>query len=157
LIRYSQAKEVADMQTEELLTGAESIVRAKFPDGIKGMVSEVYMRTSFGGWICKPYMVRSKKQSAANARVVALMIAAMEHHGILVGVVQVSSGWIVEGSPLLPVLDPQQHPARKEILLFNGRGPHGPRIRVYEVTRKGKHKLPSRLVGAFAMYPEGRE
>ena len=147
------------MQTEELLTGVECIVRAKFPEGIKGMVSEVYLRTSFGGWICRPYMVRSKKQSEVNARVVSLMVSAMEQHGILVGVVQVSSGWIVEGSLGEPVLDPQRHPARKEILMFNGKGPHGPRIRVYEVTRKGKYKLPSRLVGAFAMYPneQGRE
>ena len=141
------------MQTEELLNRAEAIVKHKFPTGIVGMVSEVYILTTNGDWLCRPYMTRSKRQSRINMAQANLMIAALNLHHALLGVVQVSSGWIVEGALGEPVYDPQMHPKRKEILLFQGKGPRGPRIRIYKVVKKGRRKLVSTLIGAFAEYP----
>jgi len=146
------------MLTEELLNKSELHVKKKFPNGIKGVVSEIHICTQYG-WIERPFACRSKVQSEINRRTAVNTIAALRQHGLLIGVVQVTSGWIVEGSLNGPAVDPQHHPARKEILMFNGTGPHGCRVRVYEVTKHGRRKLPSRLVGTFDQYPseQGRE
>ena len=144
------------MRTEELLNQVEMILRTKHPNGIVGLISEVYLLPTAGPWVCRPYTARNATATRANIIAVNSMIAVLSASHMLTGVVQVSSAWIIGGN----IIDVAHKPGRKEVLVISGRGPAGPRVRVYGFTKKGKYKLPSKLVGTFDMmnpHEEGGE
>jgi hypothetical protein len=142
------------MYTEELITKAETIVLAKHPRGIVGQVSEIYILTTLGTWVCRPFMVKDKEQSRVNGAIVRELIRALHNHRALSGVVQVSTGWIIPGLPPTErVPNPLKYKNREEVLLFNGNGETGAKIRVYKLKKVGRLKLASTLMGTFDDLP----
>jgi hypothetical protein len=138
------------MITEDLLLKAEALVRAKHPRGIVGQVSEIYILTTAGEWLTRPWVVKDKEQSRMNSCIIRLMIHALSVRRHLAGVVQVSTGWIIPGLPPTTIIkNPLKCKNREEVLLFNGRAQTGPKVRVYKLMRKGRLKLAHKLVGTF--------
>jgi hypothetical protein len=114
----------------------------------------VYILTVDGRWLCRPFVVRNKRQTIVNAGRVKMVLHELSQHKLVGGVVQVSTGWSIKGlKPTDVVANPIKYKARKEILLFNGHGTDGAKVRVYELSRKGRLKLASRLIGTFPSKP----
>jgi hypothetical protein len=126
------------MHTEELLNAVETLVLTKNPEGFTALQSEVYILPVLGTWICRPYMTKNKIQTRANAAEVKRIIAELDEQHRLCGVVQVSSGWSAD-----------EDGNKQEVLLFNGSGPYGKRVRIYKVVKKGRLKKVAGLMGAF--------
>jgi len=134
------------MFTEELLTKAEKFVLAKSPGGIADLVSEVYILTRSGNWVCRPYMVKDPVRSQENAVVVKRLLKSLTEYRLLCGVVQVSSGWMM-GRRL--TVAPEKQLGSKEVLLFRGRGAHGTRTRVYELGKVSGVNKVVKFIGAL--------
>ena len=136
------------MFTEELLTAVEVLLQAKHPHGIAGRLNEVYILTT-DGWICHPYIAKSDRESQRNVDQVRQTLAELNERQAIGGVVQVALGWVVEGKPSEEIADPESYPNKKEVLMLNGRGPAGTRVRVYELRQEGRYRKLRRLIGAF--------
>jgi len=134
------------MFTEELLTKTEKFVLTKYPKGLTDPVSEVYILTRSGNWVCRPYMVKDPARSQENAVVVKRLLKSLNEYRLLCGVVQVSSGWMVGGQLTVA---PEKRSYSKEVLMFKGRGAHGTRTRVYELKKVGGINKVVKFIGAF--------
>lgn len=146
------------MLTEELITQVETKIRDKYPTGLKGLVSEIYILTTHGEFIVQPYMDKDEVVAQTNALRIKLLLGLLNHARRVAGVVQVSSGWIVDGKINDDIhINPLLCPHKKEILLFNAKGESGPKIRVYEIRKiKGK-RMPAKLAGTFDQLERGGE
>lgn len=130
---------VVKMPTEELLTSVEAFVHAKHSQGIAGLISEVYMLTTLGDWLCKPYMVLNQTGSKENAEEVKKIIRSLKERRLLCGVVYVTGGQVVGAKQTV----------KREALIFNAHGPAGHRVRVYAVSQVAGRMQPSKLIGVF--------
>jgi hypothetical protein len=84
-------------------------------------------------------MVKDGNGSAQNAAEVKKIIRSLKERHLLCGVVYVSSGQIVA----------VKQPQKREALVFNGHGPAGHRVRIYEVSQVAGRMQPSKLIGVF--------
>lgn len=130
---------IGRMPTEKLLTDVEKLVQRKLSQGIAGLISEVYILTTLGDWVCKPYMVKDSSGSAQNAAEVKNIIRSLKERRLLCGVVWVSGGQLVA----------KKQTRKREALIFNGHGPAGHRVRIYEVSQVAGRIQPSKLIGVF--------
>jgi hypothetical protein len=56
--------------------------------------------------------------------------------------VQVTSGWTIDS----------ETGRKREVLIFNGAGPRGKRVRIYKVVKKGKIKKVAGMLGAYSKW-----
>lgn len=136
------------MLTEELLSAAEKLVARKHPNGWTGPMSEVYILTTQRDWLCLPYMDKNVSQAELNAAKLRAVMSALSYKDMIVGVVQVTTGWLLDEQTGRRGVATNTM-GKKEVLLFNGRGPAGARVRVYEVARKRGRRTVRRLIGAY--------
>jgi len=125
--------------TEKLLTDVEKLVLRKLSQGVTTLISEVYVLTKLGDWVCRPYMVTEAHGCTQNALEVKKIIRSLKERYLLCGVVYVSSGQIVG----------VKQTQKREALVFNGHGPAGHRVRIYEVKPVAGRMQPSKLIGVF--------